>query len=222
MSKNQNRSSIPLGSINWGDLRNLQPVSERWGFDRGKPIDRYYIEGFLETHQHDIRGRCIEVLNDNYTRRFGGENVLHRDILDINEKNSKATILGDLTQSDTLPTNHYDCFILTQTLPVIYDTRAALANSFKALKPGGVLLITVPALCRYSPHPEDYWRFTKASLESLINEATESREYSMESYGNLIASIAFLTGIVAEELSTEELEHFDRRFPVVIMARVVR
>ena len=51
----------PLGRVDFGDLRRLTPISKDWGYDRGKPIDRYYIERFLSLYKEDIRGRVLEV-----------------------------------------------------------------------------------------------------------------------------------------------------------------
>jgi SAM-dependent methyltransferase len=222
MKEKKNKLEIPLGAVDWGDLRSQEPVSGKWGFDRGRPIDRYYIEGFMKKNQHHIQGYCIEVLNDNYTRRFGGNKVIKSDVLDIDPNNHKATITGDLTQKGVPTQNTFDCFILTQTLPVIYNVRAAIKNCYAALKPGGVLLITVPALCRYSPHPQDYWRFTDASLTALIKETTDCANLVVEIYGNLVASIGFLIGTASDELTWEELDYFDRRFPVLISASLNR
>ena len=64
--------------------------------------------------------------------------------------------------------------ILTQTLGLIYDVRAALANVHRSLKPGGVLLCTVPASGRISYEGPaldgDFWRFTEASVRQLFAE----------------------------------------------------
>ena len=42
----------PVGKVAFGDLRRLTPISSK-GFDRGRPIDRYYIEAFLAAHSND-------------------------------------------------------------------------------------------------------------------------------------------------------------------------
>jgi SAM-dependent methyltransferase len=183
-------------------------------------VDRYYIENFLAREAESIRGRCLEVMNRDYTRRFGGDRVESSEVIDINPNNAKATIIGDLTDAATLQANHYDCFILTQTLPVIHDVRSVVRHCYNAVKPGGTLLITAPCLCRYSPHPEDHWRFTDRSLARLITDNTEGADLAIESQGNLIASIAFLTGMASEELTPEELDFLDPRFPITVMARV--
>lgn len=214
--------AIGLGSLDWGGLRRMEPASNRWGFDRGCPVDRHYIESFLEQHREDIQGDCLEVMNANYIRRFGGERVQTENVIDITPDNSNATIIGDLTDPATLRPEAYDCFILTQTLPVIFDSRAVIRNAYAALKPGGVLLVTAPCLCRYSPHPEDFWRFTDRSLARLISENSDCQSPEIKMHGNLVASIAFLTGLAREELSVAELEYFDSRFPIVVTARVLK
>ena len=218
MAIDKNDLEIPLGTVDWGGLRRLEPVSRRWGFDRGTPIDRYYIERFLGSCRFDIRGCCIEVMNADYTCKFGDGRVVDSDVIDIDPRNPRATIVGDLADPSTLRQGHYDCFILTQTLPVIYDSRAVIRNCYAALRPGGTLLITAPCLCRYSPHPADYWRFTDSSLARLITENTDCTELEVNAFGNLIASMGFLQGLASSELLPEELDAQDVRFPIVVTA----
>ena len=55
-----------VGEARLGDLRRVTPFSRRFGFDRGLPVDRYYIERFLVAHAHDVRGRVLEI-KDNKT-----------------------------------------------------------------------------------------------------------------------------------------------------------
>jgi len=220
MSTMENSKPVPVGGVNWGDLRRQQPLSDRWGFDRGQPVDRYYIENFLARHSATIRGTCIELMNSGYTRTYGNDRVIHADVVDINPNNANATIVGDLVDPKTLAAGRYDCFILTQTLQVIFDFAAALRNCYAAVKSGGTLLITVPCMCRYSPHPEDYWRFTDHSLRRLIAENTDCEDFEVESHGNLVASIAFTVGMASEELTKEELDFRDVRFPIVTTARL--
>jgi hypothetical protein len=47
--------------VDCGDLRRLTPLSRCFGFDRGKPVDRYYIENFLASRAGDVRGRVLEI-----------------------------------------------------------------------------------------------------------------------------------------------------------------
>ena len=152
----------------FGSMRRVTPISRAFGLDRGRPVDRYYIEAFIKRHRHDIRGRVLEAGGlVNYTRQFGGDSVTQADILYPLDGHPDATILGDLATGEGIPSGAFDCLILTQVYPCIYDVRAAVANSFRALKDGGVLLATLPGIsqiCRYDMEQwGDYWRFTDAS-----------------------------------------------------------
>jgi SAM-dependent methyltransferase len=220
MNEHDESPAIPIGGMNWGGLRRQEPVSNRWGFDRGLPVDRYYISQFLARQSEAIQGRCIELMNSDYTVRHGQARVSQADVLDINPLNAKATIVGDLTRPGLLESASYDCFILTQVLNVIYDVRAVMRNCYDALKPGGSLLVTAPCMCRYSPHPEDFWRFTDRSLARLIGDSTDCEDFEVEVHGNLVASMAFLMGLAADELAPAELEHRDPRFPILVAARL--
>ncbi len=220
MSSEKPSPSIPVGQVDWGALRRQDPLSERWGFDRGQPVDRYYIENFLDRNSSAIGGCCIEVMNADYTHRFGQERVAHADVVDINPNNPKANIIGDLLDPGLLEANYYDCFILTQTLTVIYDGRTVMRNCYAALKPGGTMLVTAACMCRYSPHPEDFWRLTDRSLARLITDNTDCEDFEVEAHGNLMTSMSFLMGIASGELTREELDHMDFRFPIVVCARL--
>ena len=131
-----------------------------------------YIEDFLRLHAEDVRGACLEVLNADYTVRFGGSRVSRRDVLDIDPTNTLATIVADLGEADSLPAERFDCVIFTQTLHLVPDMRTAVANVWRSLVPGGVLLLTVPALGRHDTRPgshHDRWRVTRTGLEWLLS-----------------------------------------------------
>jgi SAM-dependent methyltransferase len=198
-------------------------LSEHWGFDRGTPVDRHYIESFLEEHRADVRGRVLEVQDSGYTDRYG-TGVERRDVLDIDPRNPKATIVADLAAADAVPADSFDCFILTQTLHLIYDFRAALGHARRVLRPGGVLLATLPVVSRVSrgAAASDYWRFTPASASALFGEAFGPERVAVRAYGNVLAGLAFLSGMAAEELSPRELETRDEHFPVLVGVRAVK
>lgn len=200
------------------------PVSEHWGYDRGTPIDRWYIERFLGDHRGDIRGRVLEVKDDSYTVRFG-TGVLQSVVLDVDPANSRADVLADLADARGMADESYDCIILTQTLQLIYRAADAIEHSHRMLVPGGVLLVTVPALSRVVlGHPllVDHWRFTQASCRALFGGPFRNGSVAVETYGNAVAGAGFLLGYAAEELSSRELDVVDERFPVVVAVRAVR
>jgi hypothetical protein len=212
----------PAGAVRWGSLRRSSPFSRDWGYDRGTPIDRVYIEKFLASHAEDVRGACLEVMNADYTDRFGGARVSRQDVLDINPANTLATIVTDLGEADSLPVQRFDCVIFTQTLHLIPDMRIALANVWRAIAPGGVLLLTVPALGRHDTRKgfhHDRWRLTKTGLEWLLGGLPDGRA-DTTTYGNVLSCTAFLYGLAAEELRPEELHVTDPAFPLIVAARV--
>ena len=207
-----------------GTLRRTSPLSGEWGFDRGTPIDRYYIEQFLSEHQSDIQGRVLEIKNDDYTRRFG-QGITQADVLDIDAANPRATLIADLTAADALASDQFDCFILTQTLQFIYDARAAINHAHRLLHPGGVLLVTVPSVSRLAPRyglPTDYWRFTQASCTALFGAVFGAEQVTVRAYGSVLTNIAFLTGMAHEELTHRELDAHDDYFPLIIAVRAIK
>src|SRR5262245_11154348 len=109
------------GLVRFGDLRRLVPISSGWGFDRGEPIDRYYIDDFLALHVDDIRGRVLEFADSSYANRFGADRVQSVEIAHHTAANSRATLITDLTKAGALPAAAFDCIILTQVLQYVSD-----------------------------------------------------------------------------------------------------
>jgi hypothetical protein len=205
-----------------GTLRRTTPLSASWGADRGIPIDRYYIERFLAEHRRDIFGHVLEVKDSRYIERFGG-NVTRADIIDIDPTNRRATIIADLSAADAIRENCFDCFLMTQTLQFIYDYRAAIAHAWRVLRPGGVILATVPSISRIDRRLEaDYWRFTSAACAAVFGERFGTDTVQVRSYGNVLAAIAFVAGMAHQELSAAELSAQDEHFPVIIAIRAVK
>jgi len=212
--------------VEWGDLRRTTPISPVWGLDRGLPVDRHFIEAFLGRHRRDVRGSVLEIKDAGYTRMLGDDRVTRSEVLDVNPHNELATIVADLTRGEQVPGAAFDCFILTQTLNVVYDVRAALETALRALKPGGVLLCTVSALNRISYEDRgldgDYWRFTEGSLRELFAEQLGVDSFEITGYGNVASCTAFLYGLAAHELTEEELGAHDPYFPLVYGVRAVK
>jgi SAM-dependent methyltransferase len=219
------KGSPPVGRVNFGGLRRVTPISRHFGYDRGLPVDRYYIENFLKAHSSDICGRVLEIGDDSYTRQFGGDLVTTRDVLHVKEGNPIATFVGDLTHAEQLPSDAFDCFILTQTLHLVYDFRQALQTIYRVLKPGGVLLATVPGISHISVDEwADYWcwSFTTLSARRLFEEFFPTENLQIEARGNVLAAIAFLEGLSYDELTREELNNRDRCYELLITIRAVK
>lgn len=211
--------------VDLGWLDRITPISVLFGFDRGKPIDRYYIENFLAQHSNDIKGRVLEVEDNQYTRMFGGSRVTKSDILHV-VGNSHSTIIADLTKADSIASNSFDCIILTQTLQFIYDLKPAIRHLHRILKPGGILLVTVPGISQISRHDMDrwgdYWRFTTLSIQKLFEEAFPPANIETQAYGNVLTAIAFLHGLAVEELTPEKFQYNDPDYQLLLTVRAIK
>ena len=213
----------PPGRVDFGSLRSLHPISPAWGFDRGTPVDRIYIERFLLSNASDVRGHVLEIREDEYTRRFGGPAVTSSDVLSLSPNDGRPNIIGDLTDAPHIPSNTYDCIILTQTLQLIHDIRGALGTILRILRPGGVLLGTVPGISKIAlQEAGDYWRMTSQAWSTLLGEVFSDGNRVVTSYGNVLAAIAFLEGIAAEELDESEIEFRDPAYEVLICFRAFK
>lgn len=215
----------PPGKIEPGDFNRVTPFSTDFGFDRGGAIDRFYIESFLRENQDHVRGKVLEIGDNAYTLKFGGDKVLRSDILHIDHHNTRATYIGDITDIPEIPSATFDCIILTQTLHLIYDFTSALKTCYRILKPGGCLLLTVPGISHIDRGPwKDYWlwSFTDTSVKRLMTETFNGSEVSVKTYGNVYVAAAFLYGMGLPEFRRDFLFHHDASYQVIITAAAIK
>ncbi len=218
------RGSPDLGTVDLGDLARTRPVSANFGFDRGTPVDRHYIEAFLDRHRSEITGRVLEVGDDTYSRQFGS-GVTRQDVLHVSADNPQATIVGDLADPALLPEAAFDCLVLTQTLHLIRDMPAAVAAMHRALRPGGVALLTVPGVSsvdRGEWSSSWLWSLTAPAAEQLFADVFGADNVTVEAHGNVYAATCFLHGLAAEEVNREWLDERDPAYPVIVTVRARR
>lgn len=213
------RGELPTrpGLVRMGDLRSLEPLSREYGFDRGDPIDRYYIERFLQSRSALITGRVLEVGERLYTEKFG-QGVTQSDMLHIDD-HPDATYVDDLADGHSVPGDTYDCVILTQTLHLIFDMPAAVRTLFRVLKSGGVLLCTVPGITQIADSDWNdtwYWSLSKGAATKLCGLAFGPEHVEVVQYGNVLSATAFLHGMATQELQPRELDHEDPEYPVIV------
>lgn len=220
------KSYLPrVGAIELGDFDRVTPFSTEFGYDRGGPIDRYYIENFLKKESGSIRGHAMEIGDNTYTMQFGGEKITKSDILHVNDTNPAATIIGDISNAPQIPDNTFDCIVLTQTLHLIYDFKGALETCHRILKPGGTLLLTVPYITpiEHGQWKETwYWSFTGKVMQKLMDEVFVNGQVEVNTYGNVFAASAFLYGMGVAEVAKEKLDYHDPFFQVIITVKGVK
>lgn len=219
--------AVPVpGTVAFGDLGGVEPLSRKFGGDRGMPLDRYYIESFLQRHAQDIQGRVAEIGDNVYTLRFGLERVVTSDIIDSPESaNPHATIRIDLQDANAVEGGCLDCIIVTQTLHMIYDVRGALATIHRALAPAGVVLATVPGITSIDAHdgPEKwFWAMTQSAARRLFEERFGSAAVEVQQFGNVLVATAFLQGLAFEEIDRASLDVVDPLYPVITGIRATK
>jgi hypothetical protein len=214
-------------SIRLDVLRRPTPLHREFGWARGLPIDRFYIERFLRKHALDIRGDVLEAaVGPNYTLRFGGDRVTRSHIVYPVPDMPGATLVGDLATGDGIPNGAFDCAILTQVYQFIYDLHAAVRHTHRALREGGVVLATFAGISQISRSDMDrwgeFWRVTDASVRKLFGEVFGPDNVEVEVGGNVLAACAFLHGMVVADLTQAELEYVDPDYQLIVAVRAVR
>ncbi len=213
------------GKVDAGDFYRATPFSTEFGYDRGGPVDRYYIENFLKNKEQLIKGRVLEIGDNEYTLLFGGDRVTSSDILHVDESNKSATFIGDISNAPQIPDNTFDAIILTQTLHLIYNFKDALATCHRILKPGGTLLLTVPGITPID-HGEWkeiwYWSFTDKALKKLMPESFPKGSIEVNSFGNVFVATAFLYGMGLPEIEKVKLDFNDQHFQVIVTVTAIK
>lgn len=201
------------------DFESVYPVSDYYGDDRGTPVDRFYIDAFIASNRHLVKGRVLEVAENTYSRKYGTA-VASCDVLHYEKGTPGATLIGDLSRPQTLPEDRFDCFICTQTIHVIYNYMDAIRGSARLLRPGGTLLCTLSGIAQISRYDMDrwgdYWRFTTLSAQRSFGEVFGNDNVAVDYGGNCYAAINFLRGIAIEELDKDKLTVKDANYPIVI------
>lgn len=195
------RITKPVQPINF--LTIPEPVSRFFGYDRGTPIDRYYIEKFL-SNEISALGKCsriLEVGETVYSDKYFP--LATRDILDFANG-------MDLTKLKTLPIDMYDVFICTQVFNFIYDVRMAVKGAFSLLRMGGVMLATVAG--NISPISRSdmeayghFWGFTYLGIKKIISDVFGENNVRVFPFGNSVVATAFLQGMSVEDLPPKTL-----------------
>lgn len=131
--------------------------------------------------------------------------------------------MADLTHADHIPSDTFDCIICTQVLFLIFDVRTAIRTLYRILKPGGVILVTVPGVAhKITDEEPDCWRFTSLSIRKLFEEVFAPGDIRIKAYGNVLTAISFLHGLAAQELERSELEFFDPEYEISITIRALK
>ena len=221
----KDKCSPPVRTIWHGSLRRVTPVSTQYGVERGLPIDRYYVESYLEEESDSVFGRVLESGSSSYSQRFGKGKVEQYDVINLKEGSPHTTFRADLANAPQIPSDIFDCVILAQTFQFIYDTKAALETVHRILKPGGTLLATFSGLSQTSDaewREYWYWNFTSLSARTLFSETFGEENIELKTYGNVLSATSFMYGLCTKELREDELDFHDPNYEVTIAVKATK
>jgi len=179
-------------------------LANDFGFSRGKPFDRYYIEDFLSMNRNLIYGKCLEFGDTVYTLAYGrsvsrATPFYYSDTPLILE----TAYYGDICHANSFPPSTFDCIICTNVLNYILNAQEALVGMKKILSDSGSIIVTVAGpstqISRYDMDRwGDFWRFTERSFLFLVENAGLSAN-SIKIYGNPYAAVHQILGGSVED-----------------------
>lgn len=75
-------------------------------------------------------------------------------------------------QTIPFPADSWDAILCTEVLEHAADPERLVQEMLRVLRPGGIILVTVPFSARVHHVPHDYWRFTLFGLRKLLADFT--------------------------------------------------
>jgi SAM-dependent methyltransferase len=200
----------------------IRPVSRTFGYERGVPIHRYYVDRFFEAHAQRIRGRCLEFHDSGYVSRFGRGNASRIEVLDLTADNPNATLVADLTKPNDIPSDTFDCIVCVHVLHLVYEADAFTRELYRLLAPGGALLVAVPGTTMIDPNWTEFRRWTALGIQTLLGQFFRPSDIHVESFGNSLAAAAEMRGLACDEIAPWELNAKDDIFPVEVGGLAVK
>lgn len=82
--------------------------------------------------------------------------------------NALADIFFDENNILPLPETTISIIVSTQVLEHVANVNLYLQECHRLLKEDGLLILSTHGFWKYHPHPQDYWRWTKAGLEKIL------------------------------------------------------
>jgi len=111
------------------------------------------------------------------------------------------TWIGDVCSMSQVPNGRYDTVVCHQVLEHVRRPADALEHMRRVLKPGGLLIVSVPHLSRRHELPNDYFRYTQEGLASAMSDAGFAVE-RIVAYGGVFAFVHHQTSMLVPGLFT--------------------
>jgi len=117
------------------------------------------------------RGKLVDLgCGDMPFRHLIADRVSAYDSLDLFPRSDKVTYTGDIQNMNMIASESYDTAICIEVLEHVPDPFQAMREISRILKPGGVLILSVPHLSRLHDEPHDYYRYTRYGIRCLLEQ----------------------------------------------------
>lgn len=217
----ENNQSNYISSADINKIVNLPevPLHYDWGYRRGTPIGRLYIERFLRQYRNFITGDIMEVGETTYSKKYSNLDKA-KSYTAIHVDGIEGCRTANLETGEGLRDEEFDTMIITQTLAYIYDLRAVINNIYRSLRRNGYCLVTVTDIGHMGKLESEkygvYWGFHRDGIFRLFSEVFGEANVKVEVYGNIKTVVAHLYGIAAEDIDIQCLEKNDPRYPMIL------
>lgn len=140
---------------------------------RGKSLPRVLINNRMKK-THKLEGKILDLasgkIRPSYYRFLKVDKNAKIVSVDISDKR-KPDIKANLEKPFPFKDKEFDNVFCFNLLEHIFNYRNVINESFRVLKNNGKLIGTIPFLGSVHNDPDDYFRYTKSTLEKVFKEA---------------------------------------------------
>ncbi len=165
-------------------------------------LRRYFVDEFFFRYVNQLP-RSISLLD------IGGKRERKRGQFDVGKyvDNVKYANIDSQTDPDFLcdvsnipsGSGTFDAVICSEVLEHVIEPGAVLAEAYRLLKPGGIIMVCVPFLFKVHPDPHDFGRYTDQYFTRAL-EKIGYHEICIEKQGLFLSVVADILRDFAYEL----------------------
>lgn len=146
-----------------------------WATRKAKEYSRAGLYEFLEAQLESLPAgsKVLDVGAGGPINAIIDQSKLDVLRIDVNESLGPDIVM-DVTDMSALDDNTFDGVFLMEVLEHVPEPKLALEEIRRVLKPGGVLIMSVPFTFGIHDAPHDYYRFTKYGLEYLLKAYSDT------------------------------------------------
>lgn len=178
-------------------LKRRRAELDQWLTDRGLAhtfslASHQLYASTLPLVEAHARGRCLDAGSGRSPwRPLLAARGLEVVTLDVEDRSGVVDIIADLQNMSGVSDASVGTVLCTQVLEHVERPWEALAEIQRVLEPGGHLILSVPHLSMLHEVPNDFFRFTRYGLTSLLEERG-FRVVQIREAGGLVSFLSHL------------------------------